>query len=275
MPSSFFENYLKDHPSIDCQDGLYYQKTLEKTLPFENHYTSLREKEGRLYNDGVVEKLPFIASDHPLSDEWLVRKHSADRLIRFLKTKNPRTVLEVGCGNGWLIHYIHNAIHTGCCGVDVNEIELKQAVNVFGGTKNLSFLYADIHSGIFVKPSIDIIILASVIQYFPNPQSLLHSLIKMLAPGGQIHILDSPFYRDEEIESARQRSEEYFRRSGEPGMQFHYFHHSWRVLNGFSYTLRNNPVSYWSRLLRKVTGGSPFPWLIIENQLLEQASKRT
>src|SRR5204863_6137463 len=94
----------------------------------------------------------------------------------------------------------------------------------------LSFLYADIRSGVFEKPCTDTIILASVIQYFPDPHILLSNLQKILTPEGQIHIIDSPFYREENVLFAKQRSEKYFIESGQPEMRSYYFHHSWKVL---------------------------------------------
>src|SRR5436190_14301198 len=161
MQNAFFKNYLEHNPSLEFHQGLYYQKDLGRSLSFEKQYTELRKNEGRLYDDAVVAKLPLISSTHPLSKEWSIRKRSADRLINFLKTKNPQTILEVGCGNGWLIHYIHTFLQADCCGMDVNEIELKQAVSLFDKYDTLSFLYADIRSGVFEKPCTDTIILAS------------------------------------------------------------------------------------------------------------------
>ncbi len=36
-------------------------------------YLRVREKEGRLYSDQIVARLPDIPADHPLVDEWRAR----------------------------------------------------------------------------------------------------------------------------------------------------------------------------------------------------------
>jgi ubiquinone/menaquinone biosynthesis C-methylase UbiE len=264
MSNLFFKNYLGEHPSIEDRDALYYQKTLRKNDTFEIHYTALRKSEGRLYEDDVVTKLPHIDPAHHAWKEWNIRKRSADRLVRFLKKKKPDTVLEIGCGNGWLTNYLHSYLQTDCCGIDINETELNQAASLFSKTESLNFLYADILSGIFDSPCIDIIVLASVFQYFPDPQKLLFNLQKILKPEGQIHILDSPFYNDQEVLQAKQRSEKYFAESGLAGMQSHYFHHSWKAIESFQFSIIHNPSSFLNSLLRKVRDDSPFPWIVIE-----------
>ncbi|HET6768518.1 MAG TPA: hypothetical protein VFH08_14000, partial [Chitinophagaceae bacterium] len=63
----------------------------------------LRKKEQRLYTDGEVRNLPQVPVTHLHFKEWLVRKRSCDRLIKYLDKKNKRLhILEIGCGNGWL-----------------------------------------------------------------------------------------------------------------------------------------------------------------------------
>jgi ubiquinone/menaquinone biosynthesis C-methylase UbiE len=264
MPTLFFKNYLSEHHSIERRGVLYYQKNLARKGSFEIHYTALRKSEGRLYEDEVVAKLPRIDPAHHPSKEWNIRRRSADRLVRFLKKKKPLTILEVGCGNGWLTNYLHSQLEADCCGVDINETELKQAASLFGKAESLNFLYADILSGIFNQPCADIIVLASVFQYFPDPQKLLLNLQKILKSGGQIHILDSPFYSGQNVLTAKHRSEKYFTKSGHADMQYYYFHHSWKAIESFEFSIIYNPSSFFNGLLRKVREDSPFPWIIIE-----------
>jgi ubiquinone/menaquinone biosynthesis C-methylase UbiE len=251
-------------PSFEFQDGLYYQKNIQKEQLFESTYTALRKLEGRLYDDSIVAKLPNIGSSHPKSKEWVVRKRSAMRLIKSLKSKPHQTIVEVGCGNGWLIHSIQSELGTNCLGLDINEIELKQASRLFGRTKGLNFMYGDILSENFETPFVDALILASAIQYFPDAKILIEQLLKMLNPGGQIHILDSPIYTESTKEDARQRSEKYFKEMGQEEMRLHYFHHTWEELKQFNYSVQYNPTSTLKRFLQIARKDSPFPWIIIE-----------
>lgn len=262
MFSSVHKDFL-DSTSLDFSDGLYFQKNLRRSQLFENLYISIRKKEGRIYSDTMIAKLPYIETSHPLSKEWVVRKKTTKRLIQYLNLTQPKTILEVGCGNGWLAHYIHSSLNVDCFGVDVNEAELRQAVRVFGNHQGLAFIYADIFSEIFDKPVADSIILASVIQYFSDAESLLTRLVNILAPGGQLHLIDSPFYTEKTIQSARERSKKYFNSLGQAEMQFHYFHHQWNVLDKFDFTINYNPSTFLNRLFRKAYNDSPFPWIVI------------
>lgn len=266
MPGSLIKDIITN-ASLEIFNGLYFQKNLEKGLPFENEYIQLRKAEGRIYDVATVAKLPDVEVSHPLLKEWRIRKRSANRLIQFLKSRKPKTIIEVGCGNGWLIRCIHSALEADCLGIDRNETELRQAVKTSGNAKSLAFIYADFFSELFAKPCADAIILASVIQYFPDAKSLLERSVAMLNPGGQVHILDSPFYSEKTIRAARERSQKYFSAMGQPEMQFHYFHHAWNVLDGFNVTIKYNPNTLLNRLSQKVDGNSPFPWIVIENTL--------
>lgn len=246
-----------------------------------NLYLKVREKEGRLYSDDVVAKLPLFPQNHVLSNEWQARFSSAKRLRKYLSQKNTSLkILDLGCGNGWLSNFLSrdNHIIIGC---DQNKIELKQAVRVFsssaedgrssgrkedggGSAGKLSFLEGDIFSAPFSKDFIDIILLASAVQYFPDLTKLLKTLLNYLKPNGEIHILDSAFYADDEIQQAIHRSEEYYLSLGFPEMSKYYFHHRISELEKFSVKWIYRPNLFMLRF-QKMFGkiNSPFPWVVI------------
>ncbi|MBK5277347.1 MAG: class I SAM-dependent methyltransferase [Bacteroidia bacterium] len=255
---------LLSHPDIEYHDGIYYQTNLSTDLLFEKQYTQLRRIEGRLFEDAVVSKLPDIDTSHPLLREWKIRKHSASRLVMHLRQRQHNTILEVGCGNGWLIHYIHSMLQVDCIGIDINETELKQAARVFGHRQGLAFAYANIYSGLIKKSCADVIILASAIQYFSEAVKVIKELLCLLRPGGQLHILDSPFYTDRTIELAKQQSANYFKKRSCEQMQGHYFHHQWSSLKLFPYSIQYNPNLVFNKLLQRIRYTSPFPWIVIE-----------
>jgi ubiquinone/menaquinone biosynthesis C-methylase UbiE len=259
-----FRTYLTNNPVFEQMNGLYYQRGLKREQPFETVYKAIRATEGRLYTDEIVSKLPEIAEDHPLKHEWAIRKKSALRLIQYLKKKKPGKVLEVGCGNGWLINQIWLQVGADCCGVDVNETELKQANAVFGEWDTLSFLYGDIESGVFDSLRVDVIVIASVLQYFSHPERLLSKLRTLLNPGGEIHIIDSPFYHENAIAAAKERSRKYFEAAGEPAMTSLYFHHPWKVLDTFHKKILHRPDGILGKVLQRFFYYSPFPWVVIE-----------
>jgi len=54
---------------------------------FETIYTQLRQKERRIYTDEEVAQLPSISPTHIHFKEWLVRKHSSQKLVTYLKIR--------------------------------------------------------------------------------------------------------------------------------------------------------------------------------------------
>ncbi len=227
-------------------------------------YFLVRQKEGRIYPDTMVEQLPDIPNDHPLKGEWRARAFSARRLSRYLaRLPRPLHILELGCGSGWLSSKIAKITGTRVWGLDRAGIELAQAARLFG-RPNLAFLSADIFQFPFSEGSFDVIILASVIQYFPDLAALIRSLRLLLIPGGEIHVLDSPIYDASELMAARDRTQAYYATLGFPEMVGYYFHHTTAALEAFSPRWLYRPNVWYARALRSIGYvTSPFPWLCI------------
>jgi SAM-dependent methyltransferase len=228
---------------------------------FEQLYIALREKECRVYTDEQVARLPFIESSHIHSSEWETRRRSAARLLNYLGKKNKSlTILETGCGNGWLCGKLSDLPGSIITGLDINEFELNQAKRVFENRKNILFRVG----GIMNAPSIekmDIVIFAASIQYFPSFIQTINKALSILNPGGEIHILDSPFYYNAEIAPAEQRSDIYYRSVGFGGMAKFYFHHSIETLENYNYKILFNPFRTVNKLFRRK---DLFPWICIK-----------
>ncbi len=101
-----------------------------------------------------------------------MRRHSLQKLQRYLKKKNrPLSILDLGCGNGWMAANLANIPQSTIYAADLNDIELKQGAGVFSERQNLFFIYGDIFQDIFSESMFDIIVLASCIQYFSDIKS--------------------------------------------------------------------------------------------------------
>ncbi|HEX7846701.1 MAG TPA: class I SAM-dependent methyltransferase [Chitinophagaceae bacterium] len=232
-----------------------------KTDPFEQRYIDLRKTEGRIYNDAEVLQLPSISKDHPHYTEWRVRKESAARLKKYFEKRlSLPKILDVGCGNGWFSH--HLAYIPGCdvTGIDVNFTELQQASRVFSHIPNLRFEYGSIDAGVVSTNEFDFIVFASCIQYFPSLSRIIEQAKQKLKPAGEIHILDSPFYKASEISVAKKRTAEYYKKIGFPEMTQHYFHHSLDELMFYHYRIMYSP-SWVNRYF--LNNKNPFCWIII------------
>lgn len=229
---------------------------------FEKLYTQLRHHENRIYTDAEVAALPDIPFAHPHAREWKVRKRSSQQLIQYLNRKNkPLKILEVGCGNGWFSAKLTALPSSHVTGIDVNYEELTQAVRVFAKIPNLEFLYGTLQGKMLKSLRFDIIVFASSIQYFSSLHEILAEAIDHLKPGGEIHIMDSPFYKQKEVAAARLRSEQYYESIRFPEMNKYYFHHCINELRPFNHKILYNPDANGFYLWKYK---NPFYWICIK-----------
>jgi SAM-dependent methyltransferase len=228
---------------------------------FENLYIASRKKEIRVYTDEQVEHLPLISHSHIHYREWQIRKRSATRLFSYLGNKNkPLLILEAGCGNGWLSARLAAIRESNVTGTDINKTELEQAMRLFGNKPNLKFTAGDIREIRFEK-KFDTIIFAASIQYFSSFENIIQQALSLLNETGEIHIIDSYFYKADELEFAKERSLIYYQSIGFEAMAEYYFHHSIDSLKLFNHKLLFDPAA----LKNKFFGNKdPFPWIRIK-----------
>ncbi|MGC4100709.1 class I SAM-dependent methyltransferase [Ferruginibacter sp.] len=231
---------------------------------FEKLYLHLREEEGRVYTDEEVASLPDINSGHPFYREWRIRKTSARRLVHHLKQKQRELdILEVGCGNGWLSAHLAAAIKGTVTGIDIVDAEIQQAQKVFQQIRNLSFIHGHLNDTVLPDKKFDVIVFAASAPYFASLKKLVADASVHLTLQGEIHLLDAPFYPQQEIAAAKQRSLEHFTTLGVPQMAAFYFYHSISDIKKFNYRFLYDPVSWASKLSLQ---NSPFHHVIIKNR---------
>ena len=246
------------------EDNVFYTSNIQRPSSFESLYINLRQKENRVYPDKMVKLLPEVPLNHPLRREWQLRKSTSQNLIAYLARKddNPK-ILELGCGNGWLCNHLASLPGSEVLGMDINGIELAQASRVFSERKNLCFVYADILSSSIPDIRPQHIILSASVQYFRDIGNLLNRLLALLADGGEIHIVDSPVYSEDNVSHARKRSEEYFSNLGFPMMKHCYHHHTWKMFKPFHPKIQYDPTTFFNKMKQEFSFASPFPWIII------------
>jgi SAM-dependent methyltransferase len=197
--------------------------------PERNRYVSR-------YSDEEVARLPEIPDEHPQSAIWRHRKASCRRLMEYLAFKDKAlSILEVGCGNGWLSFQLSSIPGNRVLGLDRDLAVLRQAARVFRQQPNLKFMCGDFYSDIMAGLTFDTIIFSASIQYFPSLNEILSASLLRLKEKGEIHILDTPIRR--------------------------------RDLGIFKYRLMFNPRSLPNRLLGK---GRQMPWVRVTNYRLNR-----
>ncbi|HTI12584.1 MAG TPA: class I SAM-dependent methyltransferase [Puia sp.] len=254
------------HHFVNLQDtyqtnNIYIPALARPDRLLEEQYSGSRHRENRSYTDEEVGMLPDIGEGHTHYREWLVRRRSCRRLTRYLTFKKKEvSILEVGCGNGWLSSQLAMVPGSRVVGLDLNFIGLQQAARVFGYQPNLKFMYGDFRSDILQELTFDIIVFASSLQYFPSLRETLERALQQLSPDGEVHILDTRFYRPEELETAHKVTAVYYTSLGMPEMAKHVFHPCSRELEGFSHRYFYNPRSFWNRLFARRKG---WPWICV------------
>ncbi len=243
-------------------NNLYIPAHRNVETEFEEQNTLLRHKEQRIYTDDELLRLPEVGRDHPHFDEWLLRKRSCRNLIRHLETKKQiLNILDLKCGNGWLCHELSRIPGSRVIGMDTALSELLQAARVFSSNSKLKFICGDIFDGLLNDLKFDVIVMAACIQHFPDLGKVIGLALPLLFPEGELHILDSAFYRPGEMAVARRRMVAYYEQLGMPEMAGRYYHHSITEISPYHHRMMSNPNS-----IRNKLGRNPFPWICIRNQ---------
>lgn len=248
----------------------------------ERLYLQVRRLEGRVLSDEEVRLLPFVPESHPLAAEWRWRRRTFARFLSYCRRwaaqkseASPLRLLDLGCGNGWLANRLAENPDWDVWALDVNEEELSQGARLFG-RDNLRFGYADLVPrnaipgalpGITFRDmgTFDLIVLAASVQYFPDLRELVTALRARLNPGGEIHLIDSPFYASEtEKAAARQRTADYYAQAGVSAMAAYYHHHLWPDILALGGQDLNKSLII--RSLQKIKWLAPFPWVRLQSR---------
>ena len=239
------EELFRRHP-----DDLYLTQPKEN---FELAYIEARKKENRLLSDALVQLLPYVPSTHQHSKEWKRRISTTKKFTDYLSSAPPSTILEIGCGNGWFSSKLllqKNRV----IGLDVGREELEQAARCFS-SKNLRFICCNDFQLLPAK-SFDIVVFNASLQYFNLDESFWKILKNLLTEKGEIHILDTPVYSEEESQKAKNRSKAYYQQLGVDLIDFYHPVHWGQIPKPRK--IFYQPMSY---LVKLIPWYSPFPWI--------------
>lgn len=243
------------------KNGIYILS--EVNDEFESSYIKVRSKERRIYPDDELLNLPFASETNPHRKEWKLRAKSYIRFTKYLKTKKERLdILDLGCGNAWFCGQLSKSFEHNYYCIDINKTELEQGRKVFN-SELIRFIYADIFTVKLPEEVFDLIIINAAVQYFPDLKKLLNRLLTLIADDGEIHIIDSPVYSEDEAGKAKLRTQDYYLTLGLPEMTNKYYHHTWDEFRGYNYELLYDPFPFINKLKKLLINDSPFPWIRI------------
>lgn len=220
-------------------------------------YERVRRNELRLLDDDIVRGLPATGATTVHAAEWRVRERTMRRVLRIAGTR-PRSILEVGCGNGWLSAHLAAAGHK-VSGLDTGATELAQAARVFND-RNITWLHGDPWADALTGQHFHLILFAASIQYFQDLHALLNRCRDLLHHEGEVLIVDSPFYTDSDAaHRAYERSRAYYASVNVPEMAAHYHHHTIEQLAEATSGAALTRIPPRGRLEALLRGRYPFP----------------
>ena len=253
---------LEEFRELTAINGVIKLSEVDET--FENLYLEVRKKEKRIYSNDELKLLPYASKINPHKAEWDLRTKSFLRFKNYLSQKKSKlNILDLGCGNGWFAGQLSKEYEHNYFCVDINLTELEQAARIFSND-NIKFIYADIFTTSLPSNTFDILIINSALQYFQNVPALIKELFFISKTYGEIHIIDTPFYNENEIMRAKNRTLKHYSSIGYTAMAARYYHHSTDVLKNFRFSYLYNPNSLINKLSKFIfEPDSPFPWILV------------
>lgn len=201
---------------MTIKDGVWSFMTVEEIAYYEKFldtYIRVRIAEGRTGADAdLLRELPAYPASHPLAWQWRIRSRSFSRLMRLLaRNIAPGSrLLDLGAGNGWLSQRLYERGFNPCAiDISVDDGDGLAAARVF--EPNWPRIRATLENLPLADDAADGAIFNASFHYSENPRATLAEACRVVAPGGLIAIVDTPFYRHAESgESMRAESQHYF-----------------------------------------------------------------
>ncbi|RMH20428.1 MAG: class I SAM-dependent methyltransferase, partial [Acidobacteria bacterium] len=197
----------------------------EASAPFLAHYRAVRRAEGwGGETASYYRALPSVPPDDPHAAIWRVRAVSYRALVR--RAVAPREgggalrVLDLGAGNGWLAHRLARRGHT-VAAVDLDD-DRRDGLGAwvhYGTPPPFAAVQASFDRLPWVGGGFDLVIYNGALHYARDYRTTLAEALRVLAPDGELAIVDTPFYRRRASGEAmvRERSADFRARFGDPG----------------------------------------------------------
>lgn len=174
---------------------------LETYRNFLEDYRRIREREGRGSGDaGFYLRLPEGDFTGQRAKEWAMRAESLAWIQRHLgHARTGRSILDAGAGNCWLTRYLAEWGHR-VVALDLNDDD----EDGLGAGRHylerlpLTFrrVLADFSTLPFEDGEFDVILYNGALHYAGDIARCIAEGARCLKPGGEILLIDTPFYRD-------------------------------------------------------------------------------
>ncbi len=182
--------------SYACEGGFWRFLPPERAAhfqQFEREYLTVRRAEGWGSTDSAYYRaLPFVDRSGRFTELWRIRAASFRTLLRELP-RQPRRVLDLGAGNGWLSYQLALRGHA-VAAVDV-QLDEQDGLTAFTQyDAQFTPIQAEFDHLPLAPGQADVIVYNGSLHYSTDCVQTLREALRVLEPRGTIAILDSPMY---------------------------------------------------------------------------------
>ena len=167
---------VDDVPVVLIKQDILNESALHKKLNSTFNYFEHYEKDAEYFNY-FEEESKITLNERIRSREAIINKVS----------KNALTILDTGCGNGWVAEYFTKK-NKQVISMDISKKNPIQALKLYSN-KNHAALVADVFNMPIKENSIDILKTSEIIEHLHNPKIFIERLLTVLKPGGKIIII--------------------------------------------------------------------------------------
>lgn len=169
---------------------------------WERAYAALREREGRSDPEARLAR-PYLTKG-PLAAQWRIRSRTYDRFVAAVlvplerERGRPLSILDLGAGDGWLAARMAGRGHRAVAldirldGIDGLAGGAPFARTIRGGFSRLAASFEALPAP---GAAYDLAVFNASIHYAADLSRVLSEARRAVRKGGQIVLLDSPFYR--------------------------------------------------------------------------------
>ena len=111
-------------------------------------------------------------------------------LVKTLDIRDGDAVLDVGCGTGTVLSYVHESRNIRGYGLDVSEQMIAVAKEK---NPEFSFVTGDSAKLPYEDGSMDVIMACMAYHHFPEQKRFRKEALRVLKPGGSLYICDPRF----------------------------------------------------------------------------------
>jgi len=136
------------------------------------------------WNDEMVSKYhkdgTLFESKNPILRA--IEKMRLKKIIKSGKFRKEDTILDLGCGEGFLISMLPEV--KNIMGVDISKVALERAKKLLKNKRNVQIQLGDAQNLEFKNESFDKIVCSEVLEHLPNPVNVIKEMNRLVKKDG-------------------------------------------------------------------------------------------